>query len=204
MSLKQIERRSFQIETRDDGDGTTIRGYAAVFDQIENGEVIRRGAFKKTLKESKDIKAYWSHDAHGSKVLARTSNKTLELGEDEKGLWVRMTPNAETTWGKDALASVARGDVDQMSFGFAPIKAPTKMIDNEAIRELQEVKLYEVSLVSEPWYTGTSAAVRALLGQFSNESDDTPEPGKSHSTINRSVAEREIELLERINKRKES
>lgn len=204
MSVKDIERRSFQIETREDGDGTTIRGYAAVFDQVENGEVIRKGAFKKTLREAKDIKAYWSHDAAGSRVLARTSNKTLQLGEDDKGLWVRMTPNADTTWGKDALASVARGDVDQMSFGFSPVTAAYKTIDGDNVREIKEVKLYEVSLVSEPWYTGTSAAVREMLSQSSNGSEEGPEPGNSHSTPMRSMAEKEIELYEFNKKRKES
>jgi HK97 family phage prohead protease len=195
---REIVRRSFHIETRDigqDGDGGSIVGYAAVFNQIEHGEVIRPGAFTKTLGEQKDIKAYWSHDASGSRVLARTSNGTLTLQEDETGLRVRLRPNPETSWGKDALASVARGDVDQMSFGFSPIKMNQEIIDGETINIVREVRLYEVSLVSEPWYSGTSAGVRDQSGQTNDAEDDAPESPCGHSTPKRSVAEYKLRTL---------
>jgi HK97 family phage prohead protease len=190
--IRDIYRHPFSISVREMPDGQTIVGYAAVFDEVAHGEVIRRGAFTKTLSEGRDIKAYWSHDMHGSQVLARRSNGTLELGEDDKGLWVRMRPNLETTWGKDAMAAVARGDVDQMSFGFSPIIASQEMIDGDVVEVLREVRLYEVSLVAEPWYEGTSAAVRDKCSCGTCK----PEPRDSHSTLGVTIAEREIELLE--------
>lgn len=192
--IREVFRHPFKIELRELGDGQSIMGYAAVFDEIAYGEVVRRGAFTKTLQDAKDIKAYWSHDAMGSQVLARTSNGTLQLGEDDRGLWVRIRPNLETSWGKDALASVQRGDVDQMSFGFSPIVSMDSVIDGEVVRELKEVRLYEVSLVAEPWYEGTSAAVRDKCKCCDGE----PEPRDSHSTIGTvSLRERELELIQK-------
>lgn len=175
---KKMDIRSFDVSTLGEGESPTqIVGYAAVFNQVAHGEVIRPGAFKKTLTEQKDIKAYWSHDSAGSAVLGRTSNGTLELSEDETGLHVVITPNLQTEWGRSALASVHRGDVDQMSFGFAPIQESMETLDGETIRVLKEVKLYEVSPVAEPWYSGTSASARNAEAQA-----DQPEPGESYST----------------------
>ena len=194
--IRDIFRHPFKVELRELGDGQSIVGYAAVFDEIAYGEVVRRGAFTKTLQESKDIKAYWSHDAMGSQVLARTSNGTLQLGEDDNGLWVRIRPNLETSWGRDALASVQRGDVDQMSFGFSPIVATETVIDGEVVRELKEVRLYEVSLVAEPWYQGTSAAVRDKCKCCEEE----PGPRDTHSTTGAiNLRERELELIQKEN-----
>lgn len=190
--IRELYRMPFKIELRELGDGQSIVGYASVFNEIAHGEVVRPGAFTKTLQEAKDIKAYWSHDAMGSQVLARMSNGTLQLMEDEKGLRVHIRPNLETSWGKDALASVERGDVDQMSFGFSPIVATETVIDGEVVRELKEVRLYEVSLVAEPWYEGTSAAVRDKCKCCEPE----PEPRDSHSTTGqRDLRERELELI---------
>ncbi len=175
---RKREYRAFEARADSADAPTKIEGYAAVFGQIAHGEMIKRGAFAKTLDESADIKAYWSHQAHDSRVLGRTGNGTLELDEDENGLRVVITPNPDTTWGADALASIARGDVDQMSFGFAPIKETLDEIDGEQVRILHELRLYEVSPVAEPWYSGTSASARDI-----DEAATQPEPVPAdHST----------------------
>lgn len=189
MATMTVERRSFEMRAVGQGDEPRkIVGYAAVFDQIAHGEMIKRGAFTKTLQEQKDIRAYWSHDAMGSKVLGRTTNDTLTLREDDKGLYVEIVPNLDTDWGRSALASIQRGDVDQFSFGFSPVKEDEVEIDGEFIRILREVRLYEVSPVAEPWYEGTSAEAKHKA---------QPEPVHAdHSTDEADARKRELELME--------
>lgn len=176
------EQRTFEVQAAgpDGADAPTkIVGYAAVFNQIEHGEMVAPGAFTKTLQEQQDIRAYWNHDS--GVVLGRTKNGTLMLAQDDRGLRVEIAPNLGTEWGRSALASVQRGDVSQMSFGFSSINDETRMIDGEQVRVLKEVRLYEVSPVAEPWYSGTEAQARDKA-----KAGDEPEPVQAgHSTRNR-------------------
>lgn len=165
----RIERRVFDVsELRLDAEENTrtIRGYAAVFDAMSQPlygfrEVIRKGAFKKTVRES-DIRALWNHDPNY--VLGRKSARTLRLEEDDKGLLTRIFPPS-TTWASDLLQSIERGDVSQMSFGFRMVKErwgePGK--DGLPVRELLEVQLFDVSPVTFPAYQQTEVHVRALM-----------------------------------------
>jgi len=157
-----LERRSFEIRSEEPAtpeEPRRIVGYAAVFDQVAYGEVIRKGAFQDSLASNRDIKAYWSHAS--DQVLGRRANGTLILREDDHGLYVEIIPNHNTTWGANALAAVKRGDVTQFSFAFVPIEERIILgADGEPIRELVSVELYEVSPVAEPWYEGTSAEAK--------------------------------------------
>lgn len=160
--VRTFDGPNCHIEVRKDGPGPTkIVGLAAVFDSEAHNEVIRPGAFKKTLRESKDIRAFWNHD--DGKPLGRTKNGTLTLRETDKGLQVVIVPDAETTWGSDALKAVERGDVSAFSFGFKVIKEKfSKRSDGKAppLRELLEVELIEVSPVTFAWYEDTHAETR--------------------------------------------
>ena len=161
-----VERRTLPaagLVVRDaDGAVSTIEGYAAVFNQPAYGEVIRPGAFTKTLRERPDIRALWSHNS--DLVLARTANGTLELAEDDHGLRVRLRPPQSITWCKDALEAVRTGLVTGFSFGMRIIDARQEEHDGQPVTALREVALYEVSPVAEPWYEGTEAVARDRLG----------------------------------------
>ncbi len=87
---------------------------------------------------------------------------TLNLSEDKKGLYFENIP-PPTTWANDLRISMKRGDINQMSFGFNVIKDAWNDLDKETPkRDLIEVKLYEVSVVTFPAYPGTEATARAL------------------------------------------
>jgi len=150
----------FNVRTEGDEDAPTITGYAARFNHEAHGEIIRPGAFTKTLQEAKRIVLLWNHDH--AKPIASTDAGTLELFEDELGLGIRATPNMGTTWAQDAVAAIAGGEVSQMSFGFDIVRQ--RMTQNDEgdtwLRELLEVKLYEVSAVTFPWYDTTEVSVR--------------------------------------------
>ncbi len=192
MKPRERETRAFKLDT---GRGTTpsrIEGYAAVFNTISYGEMIAPGAFTKTLTEQTDIKAYWSHDANGSLVLGRTTNGTLVLREDDRGLWCEIHPNLDTEWGRSALASVARGDVNQMSFGFAVVRESYEDIAGQKIRVIKEAKLFEVSPVAEPWYPTTEAMARH---KYTGHNATSPEPVLAdHSTTMRAAQIRNIQI----------
>ncbi len=151
-------------------EGPMISGYAAVFNAPSETlsdpfglswvETIKRGAFSKTLQEQ-DIRALVNHDPNY--VLGRNKAGTLALTENRKGLQIAITP-PDTQWARDLLTSMKRGDVSQMSFAFKVPEGKDKWRhdENKALhRELQEVLLYDVSVVTFPAYPQTSAVVRS-------------------------------------------
>jgi len=140
-----------------------IEGYAAVFNSLSvpmfgMRETIKPGAFKKTIQEA-DIRALWNHDPNF--VLGRSKSGTLELKEDEKGLFYRITP-PDAQWAQDLVKTISRGDVSQSSFAFKVIKDNWHMEDGEQRRELIEVRLFDVSPVTFPAYEDTDSQIRNI------------------------------------------
>jgi uncharacterized protein len=195
------EIRSYPIELRVAKEGdkpARIMGHAAVFEQLSEDlggfrEKVQKGAFSKTLQEA-DVRALWNHDSNY--VLGRNKAGTLRLVEDKEGLGVEIDP-PETTWARDLLTSMDRGDVDQMSFGFRVVKEEWDDTDKaNVVRTLTEVELFDVSPVTYPAYPQTSVSVKRHLEELHSEpasghSGKAREPGDdSHSAwLRRAKAE---------------
>jgi HK97 family phage prohead protease len=167
-SMAKIEQRisTAGFEVREDAEGMTFEGYAAIFDSPSEPlpfiERIKRGAFNRSLTKARnDIKLLWNHDT--SAVLGSTRAGTLKLVEDNRGLKVTATlPN--TTLGRDAAVLLKRGDVDSMSFGFSVPSGGDDWNEDGSERVLKSVRLHEVSIVAFPAYTSTAGttSVRGL------------------------------------------
>ena len=166
VETRRVQFSEFEIRstTGDDSDYMSFRGYAAVFNSpsqpLPFTEMVMSGAFKKSLRSRNNVRMYLNHDS--SMLLATTRAGTLRLEEDSKGLLVDadLPP---TTVGRDLSILMQRGDVDSMSFGFSVPRGGDKFSDDGSTRELREVRLYEVSVVTGfPAYEATSASVRSL------------------------------------------
>lgn len=145
-----------------------IVGYASVFDSPTTiggpggafTEIIRSGAFASTIAQH-DIAALFNHDEN--LLLGRTKSGTLVLTEDRHGLKMDITPPA-TSLGRDLVEMVKRGDISGASFGFQPIRQKWQRStdDEPALRELLEVRLFDVSPVVFPAYADTEVSSRAI------------------------------------------
>src|SRR5690606_7898314 len=163
-----LETRTLELELRVEGEEQEPRlvGYAVKWGERSRPlpfiERFLPGAFAKYLAAGRDVLALVDHDR--SKVLGRRSNGTLELVEDEVGLRVTIRPNLETSYGRDIVAAVRRGDVAGMSVGFIA-RRERWVPDDEAgqVREVVEAELREVSVASMPAYTGTTVQTRKEL-----------------------------------------
>jgi phage head maturation protease len=89
----------------------------------------------------------------------------LSLSEDDIGLAFEVEP-PDTSWVRDLLISIRRGDINQMSFGFRTIRDKWEAVGEQIVRTLIEVQLFDVSLVAFPAYTATSASVRSAYEAF--------------------------------------
>ncbi len=164
LSAPSYERRAWPIscEVRQDGNSQRLSGYAAVFGvtaEVAPGlglyEKVAPGAFRKTLQE-RDVVALWNHDSQ--LVLGRISAGTLELSTDERGLKFSVVL-PHTSYASDLVELVRRGDISGASFGFRTIRDSW---DGD-VRQLDEVDLYEISVVAFPAYPQTTVALRALF-----------------------------------------
>lgn len=161
MSKKLVMFRSEQLKSSSDDD-MTVSGYFAVFDQPTElcpgeNEVIKKGAFTESLKKE-EVVALWNHDSQ--KVLGRTSNDTLELREDEHGLYGNLHI-APTSYGKDVYQLIKRGDLVGCSFGFFVDDYQDVAKDGSVTHEVTKAQLLEVSVVTWPQYEQTEIAVRS-------------------------------------------
>lgn len=144
--------------------GKTLTGYAAVFNsEAVLGtftEVIRHGAFAKSLASGSNIRALYQHQ--GDALLGTTRGSTLQLREDPKGLAFTLAL-PDTTHGKDLSVLVERGDVAGCSFGFRvrPGGERWEQRAGQLVRELLDVDLVEITLTSDPAYQDTTVAMRS-------------------------------------------
>lgn len=169
--MKERQTRAFpaHFEVREENNEMTIEGYFAVFGseyKLWEGavETVAPGAFKDTL--GGDIRALCDHDPR--LVLGRTKVGTLELKEDEKGLWGRIKLNPNDQDAMNLRARILRGDVDQCSFGFDIDDEDMEQRSDGGVRwTIRKVTLYEVSVVTFPAYEETAVqARRKELGEI--------------------------------------
>ena len=158
-----------RLEVRDEGvagsEQKMIVGYAARFEpEISEDlggfrEVVMPGAFARSIAEGADVRALVDHDH--SRVLGRTKSGTLRMWEDDRGLRVEIDPPS-TSAARDLAESISRGDVTGMSFGFTTRRDSWRTDDGEKVRELHDLDLFDISVVTFPAYPSTGAALRSL------------------------------------------
>ena len=160
---RQVRSAASKFETREEGNELKIEGYFAVFNsnyQIfdDLSESVAPGAFDDTLGD--DIRALINHDS--SLVLGRNTAHTLDLRQDEHGLWGSITINPNDQDAMNLYARVQRGDVDQCSFGFDILSEDYDVREDGSVHwTIKKVRLYEVSVCTFPAYEETNAKARS-------------------------------------------
>lgn len=164
----KIEYKTFEFELTetkeadDNQDVGIIEGYASTFGNVDLGlDVIDKGAFKKTIKESKNWPILADHNPYtpiGMNTEAIEDSRGLKVvGELELG--VRLAKE------RYLLAKQAKrhGGRAGLSIGYATIKAEPDS-DNPRIRRLKELKMYEYSFVTFPMNTQAMVTAAKSVG----------------------------------------
>ena len=182
LCYRSVEFRS----TGEPGDGRTLEGYAAVFDAptlIESSvgtfeEVIKRGAFRKTLTERDPVMQF---DHGNDKRTGSTPIGAIkELREDDHGLFVRARL-FDNELVEPIRQAIEGGAVRGMSFKFRVVRdqwldSEGRRIDPDDLagvladpdqgtvrREIREVELFELGPVVFPAYRQTTVGVRSVF-----------------------------------------
>ena len=157
-----------------DGDGFTLEGYGAVFDQptrIDSwegrfDEVIARGAFTTSLHNFTPVLQF----DHGRDVATGSVpiGAIEAIGEDSHGLHVRarLHDNARVEPIRQAIAS---GAIDGMSFRFRVDSESWDKSLETPLRRINAATVFELGPVVFPAYAATSVGVRSLLADLDGE-----------------------------------
>jgi HK97 family phage prohead protease len=146
--MKTMEYKGCVSEIKDVTEKGTVTFYAAVFGNRDLGnDIIDQGAFKKTLMENaKTIRHFKHHDQWQMPGVIQ------DIKEDNYGLLVQSKLILNTQLGRETYeeyrAMVEAGKSMDHSIGFRAIKSEPYTENEEEIRRLKEIRLFEVSTLT--------------------------------------------------------
>lgn len=186
------EERGCRIEFRKAADGH-IKGYPILFNVLsEDLGGFRERILPDAIQFADDLKADFNHNPDC--ILGRMLAGTLKVSTDARGVFMDVDP-PETTWARDLMASIRRGDIDQGSFSFRVLSGGQQITEEngDQIRTLSKILVRRLSVVSDPAYTKTSIEARNRSAKPPQVSGGAP---RTH-TVPLEVLRRKLDLIER-------
>lgn len=157
--MKEIRKLDLQFRAEETEDKKMeIKGYAAVFNSPETysyTEVIDSKAFDEA--DMSDVVLRYNHN-DSFMVLARTRNDSLKLNVDEKGLYIDATLQEDITDHKNIFNAIKSGLIDKQSFAFV-VEEDNYDYDTDTRTITKIGKVYDVSVVDQPFYNATDVSV---------------------------------------------
>lgn len=160
-------------------EGRSVTGLVAVFGNVDTGgDRIFKGAFKKTIKENgKRVRHLWQHDYTQPPVAAVRELKEVGVDELPDGVAVdypEVTGGLlvtreylDTPRGNEILDGIKAGAINEMSFGYDPVKFDLEEMDTPdgkvLVRNLREIRAWDTSDVQWGMNPATVASKMAML-----------------------------------------
>ena len=158
------------------GEDHVIEGYASLFGSVDQGgDVVQPGAYANSLKAGRQVKMLWQHDPREPIGIWD------EVREDDKGLYVKGRLLEDVARAREAAALTKAGAIDGLSIGYRTVKASK---DDRGRRLLNEVELWEVSLVTFPMLP------EARVGAHEGKSDTLHDLAQVFEDARRTLAAR--------------
>ena len=158
--MKEIRKLDMQFRTEDTNDGKMeIKGYAVVFNSPETYWGYTEVISPKALDEAdmSDVVLRYNHN-DSFMVLARTRNNSLKLNTDETGLMIDATLQDDITEHRDIFNAIKSQLIDKQSFAFT-VEEDEYDYDTDTRTITKIGKLFDVSVVDQPFYNGTDVSV---------------------------------------------
>lgn len=183
-----------KIEIRENG--LNLEGYINVSERPSKPlrdsegqfiEVVREGVMGRAIQR-RNIKLLFNHD--WNRELGDT-NSNLQLQEDSIGLRFRAFITDS-----EVIEKAKKGLLKGCSFGFRALKQSKENINGMCKRYLEDIELFEVSLLDrEPAYSGCLAEIRSL----ENEDLEVREiPLEIQETTEEEIVEENVEEAEEV------
>jgi HK97 family phage prohead protease len=135
-------RNYFELkEVNEDGSFVGIASVYGVEDL--GGDVVDKGAFKKTISENPSVPILWQHKADeviGTGTVKEWQGKVL----------LEAKLDLDDATALKAYQKMKKGLIKGLSIGFNTVKSTWEEIEGRMIRHITELKLWEVSVVTFP------------------------------------------------------
>lgn len=198
----------------------TVTGVASVFGNVDSyGDIVQRGAFKKTLSENAPrIRHLWMHDPaqpptaaiRGLQEVGKDAlpDEVLQRFPDATGGLEVVREYLRTPRGDEILEGIRAGAINEMSFAYDVIKSKfAEVADADGIKRqvrlLSEVRLYETSDVLWGANAATVASKSheyrlAQLSELLTQTDADMKAGRVLSAANLTRLKEALDTLTRI------
>lgn len=161
-----MAQRSFALELKSLSDAGEFVGLASTYGNVDQGgDIVHPGAFTKTIQASKQRPLLWKHRDEIGLVTLRDTPAGLEA-HGKLSLGVQLA--------RDVYTFLQDGVAKALSIGYTTVRADY----SGDVRNLRELKLYEVSLLSLPMNeqavvtsvkSASAVEVRAALDEFKRD-----------------------------------
>lgn len=199
--MKEIRKLDMQFRAEDTDEGKMeIKGYAAVFNSPETysyTEVISDKAFDNA--DMSDVVLRYNHN-DSFMVLARTRNNSLKLNVDEKGLYIDATLQDDITDHRNIFNAIKSGLIDKQSFAFV-VDEDEYDYDTDTRTITKIGKVFDVSVVDQPFYNATDVQVASENESFLNKRNELRKEHEEKLELERKQEELELakkKLLEKL------
>ena len=167
---RNIDVSSFERRAEEDGE-MRVSGYATVFNTpyvlwSYDGYTVREQIAPEAFDDCDMTDVIMQYD-HEGRVFARTSNDTLDVETDRKGLRIDARLDG-TELGRQVYEEIDGGYTTKMSFGFKVKEDKREVTEDrengtvDVLRTITKMsKLYDVSAVSLPANDATSISARS-------------------------------------------
>jgi len=148
---------SFELKAISEDDNFfTFEGHASTHGNTDRGnDIVMKGAFTESIKELNEnainipntnmrklMPVLWQHNS------SEPIGSFIEVREDNKGLFVKaILPKDDSLVSGRVIPQMKAGSVSAMSIGFMIQEAT---MDNDGVRQLEKLELFETSLVTIP------------------------------------------------------
>jgi len=163
MEKKQFIKCQLKSSFEEDNSNYIVKGYASVFDHVDLGmDKIKKGAFVKSLLMKLPV-LLWQHNTN------EPIGAVVEAREDDRGLFfVASMPKEDTFVTGRVIPQLKAKSINGVSIGY--FVKDSDILEN-GVREIKEIELLEISLVTFPMNTlATVTDVKSVM-PFNEELD---------------------------------
>lgn len=174
------EHKNLAIEVKAEGETGSFTGVLSTYDNVDQaGDLCVKGCYAKDIAlNGKKRPLLWQHNP--TEPIG-----SFEITDTEKALVIAGKFNLDVAKGREAYALTKNGDINGLSIGYA---TEVCSYDSEGHRLLQELKLYEGSVVTFP--CNTEATLTAVKGESKMDADKIADIEKRLKACEEELAKR--------------
>lgn len=197
--MKEIRKLDLQFRAEETEDkNMEIKGYAVVFNSPETygyTEVIDKHALDEA--DMSDVVLRYNHN-DSFIILARTRNGSLKLNTDDTGLMMKANLQSDITDHKNIFNAIKSELIDKQSFAFS-VDEDSYDYDTDTRTILKIGKLYDVSVVDQPFYNATDVSVaRGQNDEFMEKREQLRKQEEEKREKQKELEEKKKELLDKL------